>query len=171
MSQAAHNKGSILDYPLPVFRFEVRFTVATANAGVSGERLLCGGAFSECSGLEATMEPKAIKAGGNNYGEFQRAGRVSFATVILKRGVTANRDLWQWFKLVSTGAYAFRLKAEVTLFDFDLEGQPTPVMAWEMRNALPTKFKAADFNATFSQVAIEELHFVHEGLIHKAPLA
>jgi phage tail-like protein len=162
--QTNHNE-TILDYPLPVFRFQVKFTVSTENSGVSGERLLCGGAFSECSGLEATMEPKAIKAGGHNYGEFQRAGRVSFATVILKRGVTKNRDLWNWFHLVGNGAYAYRLKAEITLLDFDKDGRETPIMSWQMQNALPTKFKAADFNSTFTQTAIEELHFVHEGLI------
>ena len=170
MTEQAENRGTLLDYPLPVFRFEVRFTVSTENSGVSGERLLCGGAFSECSGLEATMEPKAIKAGGMNYGEIQRAGRVSFATIILKRGVTRNRDLWKWFKLVSNGAYAFRLKAEITLFDFDRNGEKQPVMAWEMKNALPTKFRTADFDATSTQAAIEELHFVHEGLIHKESL-
>ncbi|NDY71147.1 phage tail protein [Desulfobacter hydrogenophilus] len=167
MSGQGENRGTILDYPLPVFRFEVRFTVSADHPGASGERLLCGGAFSECSGLEATMEPKAIKAGGRNYGEIQRAGRVSFSTVILKRGVTRNRDLWKWFELVAKGAYAYRLKAEVTLFDFDVNGEKKPVMAWEMLNALPTKFKTADFNSTFTQAAIEELHFVHEGLIHK----
>lgn len=169
MSDQPKHRETILNYPLPVFRFRVRFTVATEKSGVSGERLLCGGAFSECSGLEATMEPKAIKAGGNNYGEFQRAGRVNFSTVILKRGVTKNRDLWSWFQLVGNGAYAYRLNAEVTLLDFDIaaEGQEKPVMVWKMKNALPTKFKAADFNSTFTQVAIEELHFVHEGLIHK----
>jgi hypothetical protein len=36
-----------------------------------------------------------------------------------------------------------------------------------MKKALPTKFKTADYNATFNQIAIEELHFVHEGLTHK----
>jgi len=161
-------QGTILDYPLPVFRFQVRFTVSTENSNASGgERLLCGGAFSECSGIEATMEPKAIKAGGHNYGEFQRAGRVNFSTVILKRGVTVNRDLWNWFNLVGNGAYAYRLKAEVTLFDFDKDGSQTPVMTWQMAKALPTKFKTADFNSTFTQIAIEELHFVHEGLTHQ----
>lgn len=167
MTEKKQNKGTILDYPLPAFRFEVKFTAATENSSVSGERLLCGGAFSECSGLEATMEPKAIKVGGQNYGEIQRAGRINFSTVILKRGVTKNRDLWKWFELVSTGAYAFRLKAEVTMFDFDIDGEKKPVMAWKMKNALPTKFKTADFNSTFTQAAIEELHFVHEGLTHK----
>ena len=155
----------IVDYPLPVFRFRVTFAVpSTAKQNKGDEQLLCEGAFSECSGLEATMEPKAIKVGGRNYGESQRAGRVNFATVILKRGVTANRDLWKWFRLVGGGAYAYRLNAEVTMLDFDGDGAETPVITWTMKNALPTKLKAADFNATSTQVGIEELHFVHEGL-------
>lgn len=164
-------KGTILDYPLPVFRFDVKFKVATNKSSrKSDQKLLCNGSFSECTGLDATMEPKAIKAGGHNYGEIQRAGRVSFSTIILKRGVTRNRDLWKWFKLVANGAYAYRLNVEITLYDFDLNGTKKPVMAWGLENALPTKFKTADFNSTFSQVAIEELHFVHEGLTHKETL-
>lgn len=163
-------KKNILDYPLPAFRFQVRFTNSATEEGksISGDASSeYGGAFSECTGLEATMEPKVIKAGGHNYGTFQRSGRVNFATVVLKRGVTKNRDLWSWFQLVGNGAYAYRLNAEITLLDFDKDKQQVPVMVWKMKNALPTKFKAADFNSTFTQIAIEELHFVHEGLTNE----
>lgn len=161
------NRESILDYPLGVFRFQVNFTLSRENASDNDSRPLCGGAFSECTGLDATMEPKAINEGGRNYGQVQRAGRVNFATVVLKRGVTKNRDLWNWFHLVSNGAYAYRLTAEITQMGFNRDEEEVPVMAWTMKNALPTKFKTADYNSTFAQVAIEELHFVHEGLTHK----
>ncbi len=50
------------------------------------------------------MEPKVIKAGGANYGAAQRVGPVSFATVVLKRGMTSTRDLWNWFANVAGGA-------------------------------------------------------------------
>ncbi len=46
-------------------------------------------AFAEVTGLEATMEPRAIREGGRNWGQHQRAGQVSFATVVFKRGITA----------------------------------------------------------------------------------
>jgi len=155
------------EYPLPAFRFKVNFYVATERASNLGDsKPICSGAFSECTGLEATMEPRAIRAGGANYGEIQRAGRVSFGTVILKRGVARTRDLWKWFELVATGAYAYRLDAEVSLLDFgDSEGLDTD-HSWYLWNALPTKFKAADFVATAQEVGIEELHFVHEGMYH-----
>ena len=37
-------------------------------------------------------------------------------------------------------------------------------MGWKLRNAMPVKFKVGDLNAKGSEVAIEELHLVHEGL-------
>ena len=62
--------------PLHVFRFWVDFREDPINAQKGGQDVaVCGGAFSECNGLEATMEPKVIKEGGRNYGPVQRGGR------------------------------------------------------------------------------------------------
>ncbi len=152
--------------PLHVFRFQVDFQIDPLAATGGGDDLtICSGAFSECTGLEATMEPKVIKEGGRNYGSAQRAGPVTFATVILKRGMTTTRDLWKWFELVSQGAYAYRLAAIITLFDTSGQG----VLSWRLDKALPIKFKAADFNAKGSEVGVEELHLAHEGLYLIAP--
>ena len=147
--------------PLHVFRFEVTFSRDTLSGGSSGSPVpLCSGAFAECTGLEATMEPKVIKAGGQNYGPAQRAGQVSFATVILKRGMTTTRDLWRWFQLVAGGAYAYRLAAEITMQD----QAGKPVLTWKLARALAIKFKAADLNARGTEIGVEELHLAHEGL-------
>jgi phage tail-like protein len=143
--------------PLHVFRFHVRFD---QRGGAAGPVPLCQGAFAECTGLEATMEPRVIQQGGSNYGAIQRVGPVSFATVVLKRGVTSGSDLWQWFQLVAAGGYGFRLDVEVEMRD----GAGQPVLTWALRRALPVKFKAADLNARGTEVGIEELHLAHEGL-------
>jgi len=145
--------------PLHVFKFQVDF----AGDWLEAAHLrtpLCSGSFSECTGLEATMEPKVIKEGGNNYGPVQRAGPVTFATVILKRGMTTTRDLWQWFNLLNGGKYSYRLTATVSMFDIAGQG----VLAWQLDGALPIKFKAADLNARGTEVGVEELHLAHEGL-------
>ncbi|WP_088889347.1 phage tail protein [Leptolyngbya ohadii] len=148
-------------FPFHVFRFQVDFQEDSLTpSGATSPVTLCSGAFSECTGLEATMEPKVIKEGGRNYGPAQRAGAVTFATVILKRGMTTTRHLWQWFELVSQGAYAYRLSATVTLFD----PAGNSVLRWQMEKALPIKFKAADFNAKGTEIGIEELHLAHEGI-------
>jgi phage tail-like protein len=148
--------------PYHVFRFEVEFDRAAVQGSAAGRGAvaLCAGAFSECTGLEATMEPKVIKEGGRNYGAAQRMGQITFATVVLKRGMTKNRDLWRWFWTVGQGGYALRLNATVVMRD---EGGDE-VMAWQLLRALPVKFKAADLNARGTEVGIEELHIAHEGL-------
>jgi phage tail-like protein len=147
--------------PLHVFRFEVSFRRDVLKGSASRSSVaLCSGAFAECTGLEATMEPKVIKAGGLNYGPAQRVGPVTFGTVILKRGMTTTRDLWNWFALVAGGAYSYRLSAEIAMQN--TAGKT--VLTWGLARALPTKFKAADLNARGSEVGVEELHLVHEGL-------
>ena len=142
------------------FRFDVAFFPAHLSDASANVLPIGSGAFAECSGLEATMEPKTIKEGGNNDTPIQRAGTVSYATVILKRGLTANRDLWRAFALPARGAYAQRFDCVITLND--TAGVPT--ISWKLVNALPVKFKTADFNARASEVGVEELHLVHEGL-------
>ncbi len=148
--------------PLHVFRFGVMFRrdALPGHSPARGDVALCSGAFAECTGLEATMEPKVIKSGGLNYGPAQRVGQVSFATVILKRGMTTTRDLWNWFQLVAGGACAYRLSAEITMQNHNGE----PVLTWKLARALPIKFKTADLNARGTEVGIEELHLAHEGL-------
>jgi phage tail-like protein len=148
-------------YPLHVFRFYVEFTEDRLSGGESQQVTLCDGAFSECTGLEATMEPKVIQEGGHNYGAHQRVGPVTFATVILKRGITTTRHLWQWFEFVTNSSfYTYRLTVKITLLDHS----GSPLLAWQLDRALPVKFKGPDFNATATEVGIEELHLAHEGL-------
>jgi len=146
--------------PLQVFRFQVDFDKDPIESGDTSPVRLCSGAFSECTGLEATMEPKVIKEGGRNYGVVQRSGPVTFATVVLKRGMTKTRDLYKWFEMVGNGSYAYRVAATITMFDAAGAG----VLSWKLEKALPVKFKAADLNAKNTEVGIEELHLAHEGL-------
>lgn len=153
--------------PLIPFRFQVRFRQSGAGAGQGNEVDMCQGAFAECTGLEATMEPKVIRSGGVNHGAFQRAGQVTHATVILKRGMTDNRHLWKWFALVSGGDFAARMDVEIDMLD----GAGTKVMTWSLARCMPVKFKAADLNARATEVAVEELHLAHEGLTLGFPKA
>jgi len=149
--------------PFPGFNFHVDARVG----GVNGGKLLCRGAFAEVSGLEAIMEPKVIRVGGRNYGAVQRTGPVTFATVVLKRGVSSARDLWAWWALFSggdgaaTGKSAARHRATVIV---SLIRGREAVLSWRLENAMPVKFKAGDLNARGTEIAIEELHLAHEGL-------
>lgn len=146
------------------FRYELVFSenrLKSDGAKPNTEKAVAGGSFAECSGLEATMEPKVIKEGGLNYGAHQRVGTVSFATVILRRGMTSNTDLWNWFiKVTLSGSYTHRMDVKIRHLDFD---GTTVIRTWQLDRALPVKFKSSDLNAKSGEIAIEELHLVHEG--------
>lgn len=165
------------DTPFFGFRFRVAFVkepIAQRGGGTGegAEEPLAEGAFAEVTGLEAAMEVRTIREGGLNYGAHQRAGAVSFATVVLKRGMTRARDLWAWWSLFAgagedrpNGAFAHRLTVRITMLDID----GTPLLVWKLARAMPIKFKAADLNARAAEVGIEEIHLVHEGLSFEAP--
>jgi phage tail-like protein len=157
-------------YPLTLFRFQVDFErVSLTGEAVTGTVALCSGAFSECTGLEATMEPRVIKAGGWNYGAPQRSGPVTFGIVILKRGMTTSRDLWTWFSQMNeAGKYAFRLNVTIRVADPG-EELPGATLTIRLFRALPLKFKCGDLSARATEVGIEELHFAHEGLSIESP--
>jgi len=152
--------------PLHVFRFHVDFFTDSLDDDDSHDQFqVCSGAFAECTGLEATMEPKVIKEGGRNYGAAQRAGGTTFATVVLKRGISTNQNLYQIFNSISTGAFAPRMQVTINLFDID----GSAVLAWQLDRAMPVKYKFADLNARNFEIGIEELHLAHEGLWSVTP--
>lgn len=145
------------------FRFHVKLFARDGDGPV-----LCQGAFSEVTGLEATMAPKSLKEGGRNWGEVQLAGPTTFAPVVLKRGITALGDLWNWFDAVTRGAdYALRYSGVIEVFHPARADGPT--LVWRLTRVLPTRFKGPDLSATAAQVAVEELHLVHEGLVLERP--
>jgi phage tail-like protein len=159
--------GSASITPLHVFRFQVDFfTDSLSDDGSHDQFQVCSGAFAECTGLEATMEPKVIKEGGRNYGAAQRAGGTTFATVILKRGISSNQNLYQIFNSIATGTFAPRMQVTINLFNND--GSAVRI-AWQLNKAMPVKYKFSDLNSKNGEIGIEELHLVHEGLWSVTP--
>lgn len=125
--------------------------------------LLCQGAFSEVSGLEASMHPLSYREGGRNWGALQLAGPTHFPPVVLKRGITQVADLWHWFDATTRQArYGLRCRGRIEVMD--PERPDRPALVWTLINAMATRFKGPDLSASGSQVAVEELHLVHEGL-------
>lgn len=155
--------------PIPVREFiPFRFVVILYPEGGSAAQPLCAGAFSEVSGFEFTLTPKTIQEGGRNWGEVQLAGNTKFAPITLKRGITSLTDLYQWFDISSRQAnYALRLSGHIDVFDRSVNSEnksAKPALRWELTRAMAVKFKGPDLSATSSQVAVEELQLVHEGM-------
>ncbi|MDD2897499.1 MAG: phage tail protein [Desulfuromonadaceae bacterium] len=142
-------------YPFTAFNFSVEVNLP------DGPQKVCNAAFSECDGLEMSMEIKTIREGGNNGRQIRLTGPVSYGQLTLKRGMTANFDLWKWFSRMLTSP-DLRADAEVVMFAAD----GTTVRArYQLSRCVPVKLKAPALNARDGAVAIEELQLAYESLV------
>jgi phage tail-like protein len=147
--------------PVGAYNFVVTFVDASSQLSVTLRSIgsSAAGAFSECSGLEMTLEVEEYKEGGNNGVVLKFPTRNSFSPIRLKRGVTYDQSLWDWYYGFVRGV-GQRRDGLVVLQDDSRQ----PVKIWQFRRGLPTKFTGPTLNAAQSQVAIEELEITHEGL-------
>ena len=146
-------------YPFTAFNFAVEIKVD----GVAMQ--VVDAAFSECDGLEMTMEVKTIREGGNNGKQIRLTGPLTYGQVTMKRGMTANLELWDWFNLMLTNQ-ALRADAEVVIFASDGE---TERARFQLSRCVPVKLKSPPLNAKDGAVAIEELQLAYEKLTLKKP--
>ena len=171
---AEQSQDNVADLLFVPFRFRVSFSHEFAPAQVGeqdgGQRfdlVQCRGEFSEIGGLEMTTTPKTLKEGGRNWGEVQLSTPVTFPNLVLKRGITGDTELWQWYRFIyQTGVYAYRADCTIEVKETaaGMDGEDVIRMRWIARNCLPVKFKGSDLSGTATGVAIEELHLAHEGL-------
>jgi phage tail-like protein len=136
---------------------------AAAASGISA-------GFAEVHGLNAEMEVDDYHEGGRNIGprRFPRWGR--YPNVVMRRGVTSDTALWDWWADVMTHSYTLardsatrvpRRNGVIVLDGFNHKA----VAAWFVSNALPERIVGPTLNARGSEIAIETLELSHEGLL------
>jgi phage tail-like protein len=144
-------------HPFTAFNFLVQLTIDNAS-GLGLSSPLCSMEFSECDGLEMTMEPKTIREGGNNTQQIHLVGPVSYGNLTLKRGMTTNLDLWKWFSL-ATGNTRRGTKARGEILMRD--GAKNNTVRFKLTDCLPLKIKAPALNAKDGILAIEEMQITY----------
>ncbi len=157
----ANSANETVIYPFTAFNFAVEIDVPDVSPKV------CSAAFSECDGLEMTTEIKTIREGGNNARQIRLAGPAAFGQLTLKRGMTANFELWDWVSAFHTNP-ALRVDAEVVLFAAD--GR-TVRCSFLLSRCVPVKLKAPALSGKDGMVAVEELQLAYESLTLKKPAA
>lgn len=116
--------------------------------------------FSECSGLDATVEVFEYKEGGVNDYVHKFRTRASFGNLTLKHGVIyLFDDLWSWHNDFVTGK-GKRKDGLIVLMDE--ASRATKV--WKFKRGIPMKWVGPSLNAMQSSVAFESLEISHEGL-------
>jgi phage tail-like protein len=146
-------------YPFTTFNFSVEIKVE----GVSQK--VCEAAFSECDGLEMTMDVKTIRQGGDNGAQIRLTGPRAFGNLTLKRGMTPNFELWDWVDATLNDPKV-RGTAKVVLLAADGK---TERARFILSRCLPIKLKAPALNAKDGAVAIEEMQLAYETLTLEKP--
>lgn len=141
-------------YPFTTFNFSIEI-----NRGQSGGPLAAA-AFSECDGLEMTMDVKTIREGGSNDRPIRVNGAVNYSNLTLKRGMTSNFDLWTWFQ-DSIADPRLRADAEVVMLAADGTKEQA---RFQLSRCVPVKLKAPALSAKDGTVAIEEIQIAYETL-------
>jgi len=86
-------------------------------------------------------------------------GRVDYGPLVLRRGFTADRTLFQWWRNVSEGNLDRR---NIAVILRDQRG--SDVARWSLYYALPTKYTGPTLRARGNDVAIESLELEVEGM-------
>lgn len=147
------------EYPFTTFNFRIAIQVLGTT------RLpLCAGEFSECDGMEVSLEPKTFREGGNNLRPIHLVGPVSYGQLTLKRGMTHDFGLWEWFEAVQApGGSGVRAAGRISIMPANPKTKD-PEVAFQINGCLPVKLKMPGLNAKDGGIAVEELQVAYESL-------
>jgi phage tail-like protein len=151
----------VLGYNFLITFVDSSSVLATALSAIQHVAL---GGFSECSGLETSQKIEEYNEGGRNGAVLKFPGRVSWNNLVLKRGMTSNTDLWDWYYSFVEGRGTRRDGVIVLQNDLHL-----PVNIWNFKRGLPAKWTGPSMNASQNNVAIEAIEIAHEGLVQMSP--
>jgi phage tail-like protein len=124
---------------------------------VEMEGLVSGG-FLRVKGLSREVRVESYREGGVNEYEHKLASNVTYANLVLERGLALD-DLWKWAQSAVDGRVQ-RRNLWIRLQDEAND----KAWAWEVEQAIPVKWAASDLDATSPQVVMETLELAHHGL-------
>jgi phage tail-like protein len=121
------------------------------------------GYFTSVTGLGSESEVTEHKIVGSGSKESVRKipGRLKWGDITLKRGITANLDMWAWIQLVRDGKVS-SARQDGTISAYSQEGEL--IAKWDFVAGWPSSITGPDLKSEDSAVGVEELVIVHEGI-------
>ena len=127
------------------------FTVEIEEVTVAG--------FSEVTGLDFETDVIDYRTGNEENRVRKLPGLKKFTNIVLSRGFTDSRELWEWRKKVMDGK-TDRKSGSIVLHNEARE----PVLRWNFREAWPSKWHGPAMKASGNEVAIEKMEICVEGI-------
>jgi len=153
MAKAAASPTTTRRDPFPVFCFWVTF-VQLKDIDKTF--------FRSVSGLRSEHEVIPVRAGGANEQTFNLMGPIKWSPLVLKQGFSSSMKLLEWREKWISAPTKKPPRTDGAIIQLDT--QMNPVASWEFKNAWPSKWELGDYDASKSELQIETLELVHEGL-------
>ena len=128
----------------------LRFLVSIDDAEI--------GCFAECSGPDGRVRrSSSTRRAARTRFVHKFRGRVKYPNLVLKRGVTYEDELLEWF-------FASKDRDERGQLTLELLGTDGKhVRTWAFAGAFPVKWSGPSLNARSTNVATETLEIAHQG--------
>lgn len=115
--------------------------------------------FSEVNIPDSISEVIEVREGTEAVNVRKQSGLIAYGNLILKWGITASMELYNWRKMVEQGKLS-SVRRNMSIILIDEEGNDAA--RWDFTNAWPSKYKGPDLNAKGNDIAIEMLEIVFE---------
>ena len=136
------------DYPLQAFHFSVDWGGSKAS-------------FMEVTGLSVDVDLVEYNVGTNrNHTAIKMPGRRNYENITLKRGIfEGDNEFYDWWNSTQMNKPQRR---DITISLLD--ETHAPIVVFRVTKAWIKKLDMADLKADSSEVAVETMEIVHEGL-------
>ena len=135
----------VIPSPVSSSRFTVNFGVDTVN-------------FQEVILPDSEIEVVEYRDGSDVLSSVRKyPGLTKYSNLILKRGMTKSKELYEWFKQTKQGRLERR---DITVSILNEENEPFAV--WKMKNCWPTKYSGSALKAKDSGIMIETVEIATE---------
>ena len=115
--------------------------------------------FTEVGGLTTEQDVIEYREGSETATMRKLPGLRKYGNIMLKRGFTADAELWDWRKTTIDGLTERRSGSIVLLDEARAE-----VLRWNFRDGWICKWEGPALNATSNEVAIESLEICVEDI-------
>ncbi|MEI7505308.1 MAG: phage tail protein [Actinomycetes bacterium] len=128
------------------------------------------GDFREVKGLGGKVEIFEVIEGGENNFIHKLPGRFTFDDVTLKRGITLDNGLFNWFTEASGDRFELgSRKGKATLARQDISitlvsATGKRLRMWLLQDAIPVSWSTNDLSIENDDFLVEELTIAHQGL-------
>lgn len=118
--------------------------------------------FMEVSGLAIEIDIIPYREGSaKESSERLMPGQKRYTPIVLKRGIVKNDD--EFYKWINSAQFNVIERRDVIISL--LNESHEPVVVWKVKNTFPSKLEYSPLYSRGSEVAIESLTLVHEGLV------